>query len=142
MTTLRRSPPPGAHRLRAYLGTGWADVATRFGNLFAWEQDTDTARATEAAARAAAYDSQVLRHAAFANSPHEVDWLLYAAILTDATKQRYCLERALAINPSSDLAQRALARLAPPDGEVAGLVSSTVYGVLPRKRGGGYGTHL
>ena len=116
-TTLKRSLPFGAHRLRAYLGTGWADVATRCGNLVDGEQDTDTARATEAVARAAAYDAQVLRHAAFANSPHEVDWLLYAAIMTDATKQRYCLERALAINSGSDLARRALARLAPPDGE-------------------------
>ena len=51
------------------------------------------------------------RHAAFANSPYEVDWLLNAAIMTDGAKQRYCLERALAINPGSDVARRALARL-------------------------------
>jgi hypothetical protein len=60
-------------------------------------------------ARAASYDSQVLRHAVHANSPHEADWLLTAAIVTDPAKRRYCLERALAINPGSEPARRALA---------------------------------
>ncbi len=115
MTTLKRSLLPSAHQLRAYLWNGWARLATRFGSLFDWQEDLDTDRAADTVARAAAYDSQVLRHAAFANSPHEVDWLLYAALMTDAAKQRYCLERALAINPDSDLARRALARLAPHD---------------------------
>jgi hypothetical protein len=65
----------------------------------------------ERRARAAAYDSQVLRHAVHANSPNEVDWLLTAAIVTDAAKRRYCLERALAIKPESELARQALAKL-------------------------------
>jgi hypothetical protein len=65
----------------------------------------------ERRARAAAYDSQVLRHAARANSAEEMDWLLAAAIVTDAAKRRYCLERALAINPESEPARQALAKL-------------------------------
>ena len=42
-------------------------------------------------------DSQILRRAVHMNSSDEVDWLLYAAILTDSAKRRYCLERALAL---------------------------------------------
>ena len=33
--------------------------------------------------------------------------------MTGAVKKRYCLERALAINPGSEVARAALARLAP-----------------------------
>lgn len=62
-------------------------------------------------ARAAEYDSRVLRQAVHANSSREADWLLTAAILTDAAKRRYCLERALTINPGSEPARRALAQL-------------------------------
>jgi hypothetical protein len=53
-------------------------------------------------------DSQILRRAVHINSSDEVDWLLYAARLTDPAKRRYCLERALALNPNSDLANQAL----------------------------------
>ena len=111
MTTLSRSLARGARPLVAYLRDAWAELATAFRNLFDMQQDADTAQATDPVTRAAGYDSQVLRHAAFANSSNEVEWLLYAAMMTDAAKKRYCLERALAINPGSELAHRALARL-------------------------------
>ena len=111
MTTLSRSLARGARPLVAYLRDAWAELATAFRNLFDVQQDADTAQATESVA-CAVYDSQVLRHAAFANSSNEVEWLLYAAMMTDAAKKRYCLERALAINPGSDMAKRALAKLA------------------------------
>lgn len=62
-------------------------------------------------ARVQAYDSQVIRRAVSLNSPNEVDWLLYASIITDRAKRRYCLERALAINPASTIASSALAQL-------------------------------
>src|SRR5262245_24264300 len=42
----------------------------------------------------------------------ESDWLWLGAQLTHAGEQSYCLEQALRINPDSQLAQRALARLA------------------------------
>jgi hypothetical protein len=63
----------------------------------------------DAQRQAAIDDAPVLRRAVHANSSDEVDWLLYAAILTDPAKRRYCLERALALNPNSDLAKQALA---------------------------------
>jgi hypothetical protein len=53
-------------------------------------------------------DSQILRRAVHINSSDEIDWLLYAAIVTDAAKRRYCLERARALNPDSDFAKQAL----------------------------------
>ena len=112
MMTLRRSLARGARPLVASLWDAWAALATAFNNLFDVQQDADTARAADRVVRAAMYDSQVLRHAAFANAPDEVEWLLYAAMMTDVAKKRYCLERALAINPGSDVARRALARLA------------------------------
>jgi ABC-type antimicrobial peptide transport system ATPase subunit len=57
-------------------------------------------------------DAQVLRRAVRANFSNEVDWLLCAAILTDPAKRRYCLERALALNPDCELAKQALASIA------------------------------
>lgn len=45
------------------------------------------------------------------DSNHEIDWLWTAAHLTDADQRRYCLERALAINPRNERARRDLARL-------------------------------
>jgi hypothetical protein len=53
-------------------------------------------------------DSQILRRAVHINSSDEIDWLLYAAVLTDPAKRRYCLERALALNPDSDIAKQAI----------------------------------
>jgi len=66
----------------------------------------------DAQRQAATDDERMLRRAVHANSASEVDWLLYAAILTDPAKRRYCLERALALNPNSDLAKQALASAA------------------------------
>ena len=94
MMTLRRSLAQGARPLVAYLWDMWAELATEFSNLFDLQQDADTAHALNRVARAAAYDSQMLRHAACANSSSEVEWLLYAAMMTDVAKKCYCLERA------------------------------------------------
>lgn|SRR5690242_6712225 len=56
-------------------------------------------------------DARMLRRAVHANSSDEVDWLLYAAILANPAKRRYCLERALALNPDSELAKQKLASI-------------------------------
>src|SRR5688572_12680463 len=45
------------------------------------------------------------------NSNLEMDWLWYAANMTGDVERRYCLNRALAINPQSSLAGNALAKL-------------------------------
>ncbi len=58
-----------------------------------------------------AYESQVLRQAVYTNSPHAHDWLVHASILTDPAKRRYCLERALALDPTSEPAQEARRRM-------------------------------
>lgn len=41
----------------------------------------------------------------------EMDWLWLATRVTSAGERRYCLQRALAINPESRLARRGLAQL-------------------------------
>jgi hypothetical protein len=56
-------------------------------------------------------DARILRRAVRANFSDEIDWLLCAAILTNPAKRRYCLERALALNPDSELAKQALASI-------------------------------
>lgn len=48
------------------------------------------------------------------NSNLEMDWLWYAANMRGDAERRYCLNRALAINPHSSLARSALAKLPKP----------------------------
>ena len=45
------------------------------------------------------------------NSNLELDWLWLATQVTRDAERRYCLERALYINPRSDAARQALAKL-------------------------------
>jgi hypothetical protein len=47
------------------------------------------------------------------DSNRELDWLWVYVQVTDVGQRRYCLERALAINPKSELALRELAKLTP-----------------------------
>ena len=47
------------------------------------------------------------------DSNRELDWLWVYIQLTDVQQRRYCLERALAINPKSELALRELRQLPP-----------------------------
>jgi hypothetical protein len=73
-----------------------------------------------ATARAAHMFAQALHE----DSNLELDWLWYAAHMISAAERRYCLNRALAINPHSSLARSALAKLPKPAvlaGEVAPL---------------------
>jgi len=78
--------------------------------LFAKAADDDTEsveRLEFATARAAHLFIQALHE----NSNLEMDWLWYAANMTSTVERRYCLNRALTINPHSDLARSALAKL-------------------------------
>jgi hypothetical protein len=67
-------------------------------------------RDAEAEARAA----RMFAQACYENSNLEMDWLWYAANMTGDAERRYCLERAQALNPASDMAKQALARLSSP----------------------------
>ena len=64
-------------------------------------REFDTARST-----------RLFGQALHENSNLELDWLWYAANMTCDLQRRYCLERALEINPHSSLARSALAKLA------------------------------
>jgi len=83
------------------------------------ERDTQSAESLEFdSARATRLFVQALHE----NSNLELDWLWYAANMTRDSERRYCLNRALEINPHSDLAQSALAKLprhAEASGEIA-----------------------
>jgi hypothetical protein len=55
--------------------------------------------------------SPVLASAVEDGSNLEMDWLWLATKVTDRTERRYCLLRALAINPASEIARRELQSL-------------------------------
>jgi hypothetical protein len=117
MTRSMQFPQSSAAGWAADIGSGANRSLRRIGSIvFGWlrggtasqEADLDAARL----AQAREYDARIIRRAVYVNSSEEVDWLLYASMITDPAKRRYCLERALAINPDSALASSALARLA------------------------------
>lgn len=62
---------------------------------------------------AAARELELFRIALRECSNLELDWLWLFMQLSDEPRRRYCLERALAINPASAIARRELALLAP-----------------------------
>jgi hypothetical protein len=107
----------GTLRWVTSIGTGVQQSIRNIGGVVvAWLQQGTTVRQEATLdeprlARVRAYDAQVIRRAVDANSPNEVDWLLYTSMITDEAKRRYCLERALAINPGSVIAATALAKL-------------------------------
>ncbi|GAB4441203.1 MAG: hypothetical protein OHK0015_38200 [Chloroflexi bacterium OHK40] len=61
--------------------------------------------------QAAAREAELFRLALRADSNLELDWLWLYMQLSDEPHRRYCLERALAINPESAIARRELALL-------------------------------
>jgi hypothetical protein len=66
----------------------------------------------DALASSAHLFAQALRE----DSNSATDWLWYATQITDIAKRHYCIQRALDINPDSELARRALAELPPAAG--------------------------
>jgi hypothetical protein len=78
--------------------------------LFAKVAD-DSAESIERLEFATARATQLFAQALHENSNLELDWLWYAANMTSDVERRYCLDRALTINPHSDLACSALAKL-------------------------------
>lgn len=59
----------------------------------------------------AAYAARLFAAALADDSNLEFDWLWYASNMVGAVERRYCLHRALAINPDSEWARRALKRM-------------------------------
>ena len=91
-----------ASAARAFVG-GLAGLAKQRTGVAASAGSVDAA----AVARSDALFLRALRE----DSNLEMDWLWYAANITGVSERRHCLKRALAINPDSDLAKRALAQL-------------------------------
>jgi hypothetical protein len=118
MSTFKQSQQFGAQGLASRMWQSAVGLAVSLGMAFAG----GLARLAEGRA---AVDSDVTfseaiamarAHTLFAKALHEdsrleSDWLWYAANITDDTQRRYCLQRALDINPDSDRAKTALARL-------------------------------
>lgn len=63
--------------------------------------------------RAIMRPSDLFAQAVRENSNLEMDWLWLYAQVTSTAERRYCLERALAINPHSEMACDELAKLPP-----------------------------
>ena len=90
--------------------------------LFAKAADDDT-ESVERLEIATARATHLFAQALHEDSNLEMDWLWYAANMTSAVERRYCLNRALTINPHSDLARSALAKL-PKLAEAAGEIKA------------------
>jgi hypothetical protein len=83
------------------------------------DDNADCAERLELAAERAAH---LFTQALNEDSNLEMDWLWYAAHMVGDAERRYCLNRALAINPHSGLARTALSKLPKPPqaaGEIA-----------------------
>lgn len=81
-----------------------------------WVAADDTAPPTTQPAPDAAIIAQaadLFAQALCDNSNLEADWLWLATQVTREHERRYCLQRALHINPDSSVARRALRRLSP-----------------------------
>jgi ABC-type antimicrobial peptide transport system ATPase subunit len=66
---------------------------------------------TDTAAHTGDRADDVFAEALRDDSNYELDWLWAYVHVSGVARQRYCLERALAINPQSEMALRALASL-------------------------------
>jgi hypothetical protein len=108
MATLKQSRSFGANKLAARLSQGYAGLVASVARLFGAKHISVVKVDPVAAARSAQLFAQALHE----DSILEFDWLWYAANMTSSAHQRYCLRRALEINPASDMARRALAKLA------------------------------
>ena len=119
MDTLKYTRPIDANRLAARLSNGYATLAAGIGKLLRGARDDAQ---IESAASGMAAEAATIRAARlFAQALHEesnleLDWLWYAANMTNDAQRRYCLRHALAINPDGELAKHALAQL-PPTGK-------------------------
>jgi hypothetical protein len=105
---------------------GYARIVTRIQSmievLFAKAAD-DSAESVERLEFAAARATQLFAQALYENSNLEFDWLWYTANMTSDVERRYCLDRALMINPHSDLARSALAKL-PKQAQTVGKIAA------------------
>jgi hypothetical protein len=107
MAMFKQSRSFGAHRLAARVFKVYADLAAGIDRLVGGQQVGMDQIDAVAHARAAQLFAQALHEA----SNMELDWLWYAANMTSNAQRRHCLQRALAINPGSQMARRALAKL-------------------------------
>ena len=74
--------------------------------------DTCEAQSAESLEFRTAQATRLFAQALHENSNLELDWLWYATNMTRDIERRYCLNRALEINPHSSLARSAMAKLA------------------------------
>jgi hypothetical protein len=111
MTMFKHSQAAGTSRLATHFLKHYTTYTTGIGKLLG-DTTGDIVLAPEKTAEAAARAARLFAQALHEDSHYELDWLWYAANMAGDSQRRYCLERVLRINPDSELAQRALAKLA------------------------------
>jgi hypothetical protein len=107
MAMFKQSRRFSAHQLAGRVFKVYADLAASIDRLVGGQQVGMDQIDAVANARSAQLFAQALHEA----SNVELDWLWYAANMTSNAQRRYCLQRALAINPGSQMARRTLAKL-------------------------------
>jgi len=120
-------------KVRSTMTTNETTNQLGYAGIVAWIQsiiDALSAKATDDNAEsverlefATARATKLFIQALHENSNLELDWLWYAANMTGDVERRYCLNRALAINPQSSLVRSALAKL-PKQAQAAGEVAA------------------
>ena len=108
MATLKQSSSFGANQLVARVFQSYTGLVAHMTSLFGAKHISTTRIDPIAAERARQLFAQALQE----DSRLELDWLWFASKMTSSAHQRYCLRRALEINPASETARRALAKLA------------------------------
>jgi hypothetical protein len=103
MTLFKQSYSPSVNKLVAAVVAGIGRLAgDATGDIVLASAETSAV-----VTRAARLFAQALQE----DSNYEMDWLWYAANMASDSQRRFCLERALQLNPDSEMARRALAKL-------------------------------
>jgi hypothetical protein len=108
MATLKQPDSLGTNRFLARMSQSYTGLVESVARLFGAKQ-ISVARIDPLVAERAA---QLFAQAQDEDSNLECDWLWYATKMTSSSHKRYCLRRALEIDPNSEMARRMLAELA------------------------------
>ncbi len=108
MATLKQSRLFGASKLAACASQGYTGLVAHITGFF----NAKHIGVAQIDAAAAARSAQLFAQALHEDSNLEFDWIWYADNMTSAAHQRYCLRRAMRINPFGEMTHHALAKLA------------------------------
>jgi hypothetical protein len=112
MNTTHTTRHAGEDRIASWLRYAFAGIAASLAS-FAYAKNAPSVEPARPSAAATTRAAQLFAEAVREDSNLAMDWLWYAEQMTSDAARRYCVERALAIDPDNELARRALVKLPP-----------------------------